>query len=251
MKSILVALGAATCVAVAAWPAPVKAAPHTTPATLISPSWTGFYVGGNVGYSWGNAETDIASSGTTIYQPIPILNGISNNVPFSGIHNHDQGINGFIGGGQVGYNYKLSRRLMLGIEADIQGSAQRGSSTLVEYIKGTQCVEGIYYPPLPLACLTTLPLRGTAVTDPEAKIDWFGTIRERNGWLLTDDALLYVTGGLAYGHVSVSGNFNVSATTVPLFVKFGPSTNGFSSSETKIGFAVDAGIEGTCAAWVP
>jgi len=137
----------------------------------------------------------------------------------------------------------------LGIEADIQGSAQRGSSTLVEYIKGTQCIEGLVYPPL--VCLTTFRLRGTAVTDLEARIDWFGTIRERIGWLLTDDALLYVTGGLAYGHVSVSGNFNVSATTVPLFVKFGPSTNGFSSSETKIGFAVGAGIEGTCAAWVP
>ena len=43
---------------------PVKAPP---PAPVNS--WTGFYVGGNVGGSWGNSPTDIAGSATTVALP--------------------------------------------------------------------------------------------------------------------------------------------------------------------------------------
>jgi outer membrane immunogenic protein len=39
-------------------------APPPAPAPVYN--WTGWYVGGNVGYSWGNAHTDIAGNGTSV-----------------------------------------------------------------------------------------------------------------------------------------------------------------------------------------
>ena len=29
-----------------------------------APTWTGYYVGGNIGYSWGEADTDITAIGS-------------------------------------------------------------------------------------------------------------------------------------------------------------------------------------------
>jgi outer membrane immunogenic protein len=76
---------------------PVKSAPLAPTPTS---SWTGVYVGANVGYAWGTG-----SSG-----------GISDDM------------NGVIGGGQLGYNWQ-SGPLVLGVEGDIQASGQKNSDT--------------------------------------------------------------------------------------------------------------------------
>jgi outer membrane immunogenic protein len=65
--------------------------------------------------------------------------------------------------------------------------------------------------------------------------------------LINDGLLLYGTGGLAYGHVSVSGNVNL-ATVVRTF---GPNTTAFSQSTTNVGFAVGGGLEGRLTPWLP
>jgi outer membrane immunogenic protein len=59
-----IAIGVATIAAVVGAPAlaadmPVKAPPRA-PAPIYS--WTGWYVGGNVGYGWGHANSDLAGS---------------------------------------------------------------------------------------------------------------------------------------------------------------------------------------------
>lgn len=64
-------------------------------------NWSGFYVGGNIGYGWGRFSDD-AGAGTNP--------------------------NGVIGGGQIGYNWPINS-LVLGLEADIQASGQRSTST--------------------------------------------------------------------------------------------------------------------------
>jgi outer membrane immunogenic protein len=82
-------------------------------------------------------------------------------------------------------------------------------------------------------------------------IDWFGTVRGRVGYLITDQVLLYGTGGLAYGRVEVSGVTNVSGSVntnvgsgLPPVIPFTSGANAFGDSRTNFGFAVGAGIEG-------
>ena len=86
--------------------APAFAAPLPPPAPVYT--WTGWYVGGNVGYSWGDADSDLNGAGTATSQiepggfkgfPFPIqFNGGSDTVRLKGA----------IGGAQVGYNYQVN-----------------------------------------------------------------------------------------------------------------------------------------------
>lgn len=80
-------------------------------------NWTGFYIGGNVGYSWGSAGNSETISRSLTGVPL-FTNSARNDV------------NGVIGGGQVGYNWQVTNWLF-GLEADIQGSGERGSSNFV------------------------------------------------------------------------------------------------------------------------
>ena len=109
-------------------------------------------------------------------------------------------------------------------------------------------------PPPTQACTNTAPISGTAVTAYEARIDWFGTVRGRLGFLITDQILLYGTGGLAYGRVKLSGvtNVNGSANFGPGDIEpfITPGTTAFGASKTNVGFAVGGGIEGK-SYWLP
>jgi outer membrane immunogenic protein len=155
---------------------PVKAPP---PAPAPVYSWTGWYVGGNVGGSWGDAGTDIAGNGTTVSSP-GTATAITN-PPVAFADSGTQRLSGVIGGGQFGYNLQFSPQWVLGFEADIQASSERGSSTLVDPFSGSVCNGSLFIPPGPAVCNSTTTLNGTAVTSLEAKIDWFGTVRARLG----------------------------------------------------------------------
>src|SRR5262249_43358165 len=130
---------------------PVKA-PIVAPVAVYN--WTGFYVGGNGGYSWGRATTtqsDVTTStsltecfrdpnpasvvtgalSTIVCAPnttttFPIATGPTSTA--SGTIGRAN-VNGFVGGLQAGYNYQFARQWLLGIEADIQYSGERGSQT--------------------------------------------------------------------------------------------------------------------------
>jgi outer membrane immunogenic protein len=202
-------------------------------------SWTGLYVGGNVGYSWGSARTDIAGNGTTISQgrtPANVGFADSNTVRLDGV----------IGGGQIGYNYQFSPRWLLGFEADIQDSGQRGSNAFTDPFSTQICFFSG-----PGGCIGFAPANGNAVTAYEGRIDWFGTVRGRLGVLITDQVLLYGTGGLAYGRVELSGITNVNGQFVAGPIPFSPAATSFSDSRTNVGWTAGAGIEGRFASWLP
>lgn len=87
----LVAAGAASAADLPSRKGPIAAPVYMPPAF----TWTGFYVGANAGYGWGNVNT----------------NG------FGQVSDLD----GFVGGGQIGYNYQMGQ-FVLGLEADLQGA---------------------------------------------------------------------------------------------------------------------------------
>src|SRR5262249_49651703 len=84
-------------------------APPPPPPVYAPPpfSWTGFYLGGNIGGAWAHRDvTDTFFLGD-------FGNGNNNGV--------------FIGGGQVGYNWQVGYAV-LGIEADFDGAANNNNS---------------------------------------------------------------------------------------------------------------------------
>ena len=155
--------------------------------------------------------------------------------------------NGVIGGGGIGYNYQFSPNWVLGFEADFQGSGERGSGTFIDPFSGLVCA---LFSGATGQCVRTVPLNGTAVTQYEAKIDWFGTVRGRLGVLVGDQLLIYGTGGMAYGRVGSSGNTITSGTAA---IAGGTTLSGaapFSASKTNVGFSVGGGMEGRLS-WLP
>jgi outer membrane immunogenic protein len=197
--------------------------------------WTGFYLGGNLGYGWANPGVDTTGNAMTISplggRPFP------NSIAFAGSHTAE--LDGFVGGGQVGYNYQISPRWLVGFETDIQGSAERGTDIFTDAFSAPFCI-AIAGPPI--HCTTT-PFNGTATTDYQAKILWFGTVRGRLGALVTDRVLVYATGGLAYGRVKVAGSTSVDGLLGGGSI-LQPGTSAFSAERTNVGFAVGGGIEG-------
>ena len=249
MRKIAIGIAAAALMATSAFAATPKKKLPPPPAPAPVYSWTGFYVGGNVGYGWGNTRTDIAGSASTIAIPGYFGGFPGNNVAFA--DSNTARLNGVIGGGQIGYNYQFNPRWLSGFEADIQGSGERGSNAFADPFSTTVCVSAFLGP----TCSGTGPLNATATTTYEAKIDWFGTVRARLGYLITDQVLIYGTGGLAYGRVELSGATNVSGSVnaggIAGVVALTPGANAFSESKTNFGWTAGAGIEGRLKYWLP
>ena len=173
-------------------------------------SWTGFYIGANVGYSWGKAKS---------FYDDPNFGAFGGGTPVPPSFNPlSQKLDGVIGGGQIGYNWQVDKSWVLGLEADIQGSGERGSASFSDpYSVGTDC---------DIFCST---VSGTM----KVALDWFGTARARVGVLVTPTTMLYGTGGLAFGGINASGTitdacFSGAPRLVPLHR--GDSTTRRSSS---------------------
>jgi outer membrane immunogenic protein len=161
----------------------VKAPP---PAPAPVSTWTGFYLGPNAGYGWGSTSGDIVSS-----DPLTALVLSFGFAPPYASSFHQSG--GIVGG-QVGYNWQLSQTWVAGFEADIQYAHIEGSSFHTVFDN-------------PANFGTNFPLG----VRTERKLDWFGTVRGRLGFLATPSLLIYGTGGLAYGNTRASGSVTLRA----------------------------------------
>lgn len=242
MRKVAVGIAAAVLMATSAFATTVKKKPPDP--RPPAPSWTGFYIGANVGGAWGRANTGFTSSGTATSTNFPSVSVAHFDIAGSRV----TALSGFIGGSQIGYNYQLSRKWVFGFETDLQGSGERASGSFVNSFTGSACLLTIAPPP---SCLAPTSLNGSAAIGYETRIEWFGTVRGRLGMLVADQLLLYGTAGLAYGHVSVSGNVNIGASSVGPGPITYAGTSGFSASATNVGFAVGGGVEGRFIAWLP
>jgi len=176
-----VALSAALGVAPGATPAlgadlAVKAQPLVpAPGPVAAPfSWTGWYIGANAGFGVGQGYGTLTSPAGTFEA--------FNAMPAGGF-----------GGGQLGYNYQIFGRFVIGAETDIQGAGLSDDRT---------CLAGCT--PASFASI-------------DHKLNWFGTTRARAG-LATGTVLSYVTGGAAYGGIETgistpAGSLTNSTTT--------------------------------------
>jgi hypothetical protein len=100
------------------------------PAPLYT--WTGFYIGGNLGYGWGAAATDIVGAGSATANSCAVGCGPGTPAGMAIADRNTARLSGLIGGGQLGYNRQFSRNGLLGFEADIQRSGHRGSNTFAD-----------------------------------------------------------------------------------------------------------------------
>jgi outer membrane immunogenic protein len=105
-----VAVLALLTIPVAASAADLKPAPVYTKAPMTAPvfSWTGFYIGGNLGGAWAHRNVTDSLFG------LNFSNGTNNGV--------------FIGGGQIGGNYQFSN-FVVGVEGSFDWASNNNNST--------------------------------------------------------------------------------------------------------------------------
>jgi outer membrane immunogenic protein len=132
-------------------------------------SWTGAYVGVNLGFGGDkvNHSFNVRENDEGWYD---VGNG-----------SLDFRTSGFLGGVQAGYNWQTDG-WVLGVETDFQGANIKGETSFNIDMMGNA------------------PINATIST----KLDWYGTLRARAGVLGTERFLVYATGGLAYGRTKTS-----------------------------------------------
>jgi outer membrane immunogenic protein len=118
-------------------------------------NWTGFYIGGNLGGAW---------ESTTITES------------FLGA-SFSSSRSGFIGGGQVGYNWQLSPQFVFGIEGTFDGTDIRSTDTALSL--------------------------STNLLASSAKVDWIATVAARFG-LAANNWLFYGKVGGGWVHDTVT-----------------------------------------------
>jgi outer membrane immunogenic protein len=106
MKKVLLSSVAGLALAAQAFAAdlPRRSAPAPALVPVYSFTWSGFYIGGQLGYAWG---TNRVSE--------PAVVGAAANAS----------VNGFLGGGHVGANWQVNQ-LVFGVEGDIEYSGADG-----------------------------------------------------------------------------------------------------------------------------
>lgn len=119
MKSIMsVAAGMLVFAVGTAVVTPVRAADLSLPSkepVVVSPTpWTGFYLGGNVGYAWGHE--DYSGAANTPGGPV--------------VATYSGGMNtkGVLGGAFAGFNYEFQSHVVVGIESDFEFAGITGTS---------------------------------------------------------------------------------------------------------------------------
>jgi outer membrane immunogenic protein len=200
-KLLLAGVGLLSCTAVAqlaaaadmeVWPLN-KITPHARDQTYTSVhNWTGFYIGLNFGGGWGRASDAYTT---------PADLAFATSETFAG----------GLAGGQLGFNWQAGN-LVLGLEADVDGSGQSGTGALAIAGCGAACP-------------------GTLISTERVSV--FGTARGRLGFAVSR-WMVYGTGGLSWQSVANSSSFTSKGGTIA-----GIGSN----SSIRAGYVAGAGVE--------
>jgi outer membrane immunogenic protein len=200
-------------------PAYVQAMPMFT--------WTGFYVGLNVGGAR-SSNSSLTTTGLTA----------PNNLIFGGSDNNRNW--NFTGGAQAGYNMQFGS-IVAGVEGDIN------------YLRRNRGSNGTF--PTPVNSTGGFDDRTDFAVSRGNSSNYYATLRGRLGFAF-DRALIYGTGGLAFGgrggNSTITQRDTIENTTIDPVL--GPIPNGTFTSTTRtlpssggngssIGYALGAGVE--------
>jgi outer membrane immunogenic protein len=144
-----------------------RAAPAVLPAAF---SWTGTYVGVNLGGAWGTFDFDPSTTNN--------LTGVGSAIPRTSIDK-----SAVIGGFQTGYNWQIGN-VVLGVEQDLQFTNLK-TSFAYGAAPGGALVAGDGF---------------------AAKVDFLSATRFKLGYAW-DRFMIYGTGGLETGVLDVTGNY--------------------------------------------
>jgi outer membrane immunogenic protein len=176
-------------------------------------SWSGIYIGANLGSAWGSADlnTDAGQfiAGSSYFTSTANIQSV--NASTSGRVNDET----LVGGVQIGANKQIGR-MVFGVEVDY------GTFNL----NGSVGAANVPFPSVPAFNYTASAKIGT---------DWLITARGRLGLTLHDTALVYVTGGVAFTSVQVSNSYVDNAPSA--------GVGGGSFSDVKAGWTLGVGTE--------
>jgi outer membrane immunogenic protein len=170
--------------------------------------WNGFYVGVSAGLAITEQTYTTSPTGTLVTSPFfgSTRWGESTTRQSDGL---------FIGGVQFGYNWALSDRYVLGVEADFRSNDQSFQSQT-----------------------TFSPAAGTRVTNTSTtSMPLVSTLRGRLGYLVQPNFLLYGTAGLAYG--DQKGTFAQSVSSNGTLIETFPAN----TSKSAFGYSTGVGVE--------
>jgi len=118
----------------------------------------------------------------------------------------------WVAGAHAGYTWQQGGAVF-GFEGDLQGTNLKSS------MSGGLKYNGIFPPPAP-----------TDTAKTASVVDWYGTLRGQIGFA-NGPLMVYATGGLAYGQVSLNSLFSTSGLTL-----------NSGTSETKVGWVGGVGV---------
>jgi outer membrane immunogenic protein len=181
----------------------------TAPPSEFISTWTGLYIGVNAGYAWGNSDPKTTA---TCGQNPPFYFNCNNVNLVQASGTRSLSSNGFVGGGQVGYNLQ-NGSVVYGVELDFEALSLKANTT----------TPGAYAVPAGFPFATSISV----------KTDWLFTARGRLGWTVTPNALIYATGGLALADIEVANSFT------DFFTARGAASN----TNVRVGWTIGAGAE--------
>jgi outer membrane immunogenic protein len=187
-------------------------------------TWTGFYVGINGGFAWGNSSVAFTAN-----DPAALAGTCGGGGAPKGqcINSVDFRRDGAVAGGQFGFNWQVNSHWLVGAEADYQWSNLDG------------------------AVNSSFRLGNVGTTNMVASqtVDSFGTVRARAGAVIAPPLLLYGTGGFAFGQVhenlsvpAVATKF-LSVSSFSYVCTIGTACFAGAASQTLLGWSAGAGAE--------
>ena len=194
---------------------------------LSADVWTGWYAGLNVGGNWGGDPINTSATNSEFCQPCTHSQDTANASIQGATGEFRASLDGFTGGGQLGYNWQLANRWVTGFEADLQGmigaedSSSRTSSHDVAGLAGQSVATDL---------------------SVSKSIDYLGTLRGRLGYLVEPNLMIFGTGGFAYGQVNA--DTRISQTLIGVTGGLDKNWSADSSVTTLLGgWTVGGGLE--------